>query len=385
MDQNSTLETAGKRAANRLFYLDHLRASLTALVICHHCNSAYGSIGGWFYVVKERGGFLSETFATMFAGITQAFFMSSFFLLSAYFTPGACDHKGPWAYMKRRLMRLGIPILAYYFILSVLLRMLVGLFQGQFSPATFSLSDYVPSAFHLGPLWFAWALLLFEGAYLLWRWGARRWGLQPRARALPTDAQILAFILGIGLFTFVFRQWWPLGRDFLGLNMGFCPLYVCMFVFGVLSFRSGWFEALSVDQANRWFYAALAAIALMPLLLVLNTWMGYSAYQYWSGPTWQCYVYAAWEPWLCVGINMKLIVFYRERLNVENELGQRMARSAFTAYIIHTFIVSIFTYLFTFFSLGRVPEILLMWPFAVVSCFLVADRIRRIPLLRSIL
>jgi glucan biosynthesis protein C len=34
-------------AAGRLYYLDNLRVSLTALVIAHHVGQAYGPTGGW--------------------------------------------------------------------------------------------------------------------------------------------------------------------------------------------------------------------------------------------------------------------------------------------------------------------------------------------------
>lgn len=116
---------------NRLAYLDNLRASLVALVICHHANAAYGSPGGWYYIVHESGGLVTEILTTMFAGITQAFFMSSFFLISAYFTPPAYDYKGPWRFTWRRLIRLGIPLLAYYYVLSVLMDFFVSRFRGR--------------------------------------------------------------------------------------------------------------------------------------------------------------------------------------------------------------------------------------------------------------
>jgi len=66
--------------------LDNLRTSLTVLVMCRHVNAAYGSSGGWEHIVHEPGGVITEILTTMVAGGTQAFFMSSFFLITAFFT-----------------------------------------------------------------------------------------------------------------------------------------------------------------------------------------------------------------------------------------------------------------------------------------------------------
>lgn len=371
---------------DRLAYLDNLRASLTALVICHHCNAAYGSIGGWSYVVRESGGPHSELLATLFAGVTQAFFMSSFFLLSAYFTAPAYDHKGAVGFARRRLVRLGIPIVFYYYVLSLLLNYMVMWFEGHQEQGLIEFfSTYFLRRGSPGPLWFAMTLLFFEGFYIVFRQVSDRVGRIPRSYALPNDRQILGFILGIGVFTFVFRQWWPLTVHFFHMRLAFFPLYVCMFTLGVIAYRSGWFEQFDARQANRWFRVSLWAIAIAPVVIIFNAWLGYDAYKFWSGFNWQCCTYAVWEAFLCVGINLKLVVWYRDRLNRSTPFTRRMARSAYTAYILHAFFICAWTYVFTFFSLGRIPEILLMWPVAVASCFLFSDAVRRIPLLKQVL
>ncbi len=370
----------------RYAYLDNLRASLTALVICHHANAAYGSPGGWYYIVHERGGVLTEILTTMFAGVTQAFFMSSFFLISAFFTAPGYDRKGPWRYTKRRALRLGVPFLVYFYVLSVVLSYIIHCFEGHSDLGFFA---YFASRFlrhtEPGPLWFAFALMVFESVYIAYRLIADRLGRAKRSYPLPTDRQVLLFLIAIGVFTFLFRQWQPLTVSFFHMRLAFFPMYVCMFVFGLMAYRSGWFKDLSAQQANRWFRVSLVAIAIAPLVMILNAALGYDAYKFWEGFTWQCYAYAAWEPFLCIGINMKLIVLYRERFDWSNAFTQRMAKSAFTAYIFHAFFIVVATYLFTFFSIGRVPEILLMWPITVIPCFLFADAFRRLPLARKIL
>lgn len=370
----------------RFSYLDNLRASLVALVICHHANAAYGSPGGWYYIVHESGGAVTEVLTTMFAAVTQAFFMSSFFMISAYFTVPAYDRKGGWGFVRRRLVRLGIPLLVYYYVLSLLLHYMIRCFKGNADEGLFAFfSEHFLRYAEPGPLWFTFTLLIFEGFYIAFRQIATRLRQAPRTYPLPDDRQTLLFIVGIGLFTFLLRQWQPLTAFVFHLRLAFFPLYVCMFVFGLIAYRSDWFRLLTTKQANRWFRVSLVAIAIAPVFMILNAALGYDAYKFWGGFNWQCYAYAAWEPFLCVGINMKLIVLYRERFDFSTAFTRSMAKSSYTAYIFHAFFVVIATYLFTFFSLGRIPEIVLMWPVAVTSCFLFADMVRRLPLLRKVL
>ncbi len=391
-DQSVGHPAIGKVAAtapvqrDRLTYLDNLRTSLTVLVICHHVNAAYGSPGGWMYIVHEPGGVITEILTTMFAGVTQAFFMSSFFLIAAFFTAPSYDLKGPWPFMRRRLARLGIPLIFYYYVLSLVLLFMVRCFQGRIEEGfiEFFAANFLRRT-SPGPLWFTFSLLVFESIYLIFRLTTQFFGRTPRRYPLPSDRQVLLFIIGIGVFTFLFRQWQPLTHGVYHLRLGYFPLYVCAFMFGVMARRSDWFANLSVAQANRWFYVSLAAIALMPVVMALNEMQGGDPYTFWGGLTWQCYAYAAWEPILFVGINMKLIVLFRDRFNASTPFTRRMAKSSYTAYILHAFFIAAPTYLFTFFSLGRIPEIILMWPVAVIPCFLFADAIRRLPLLKRIL
>lgn len=104
---------------NRIYYLDHLRVFLTVLVLFHHAALPYTNIEGVWYVT-DIGDIQSTTthFLTFFIAINQAFFMGLFFFLSGYFTPLSYNRKTTSQFMKDRLLRLGIPILAYLLIIS---------------------------------------------------------------------------------------------------------------------------------------------------------------------------------------------------------------------------------------------------------------------------
>jgi len=371
---------------SRLAYLDNLRTFLTALVICHHSAISQGASGGWYYVVPPPEGSLAPILLTIFAAINQAFFMSLFFAVSAFFTPRSYDKKGPASYMKDRLARLGIPLVAYFFVLNPSVVYLVYRFAGR------TQDGYLDFMLHsgiyktgTGPLWFVMTLLIFAALYAALRITASGSEMAARARSLPTNRQVLGFVIGVGLFTFLVRLWFPAGWAIIGMQLGYYPLYVCMYVFGVWASRHSWFDDLQPKQANLWFYVSLGLIALLPVLMVLGGALKGGTQIFMGGASWQAYAYAAWEPVLCVGISMKLLVLFRARCNRENGATRRMARSAYTAYILHPFFVVCGTYLVTHLPVDPLVRFVALCPLAVGTCFLVSNAVRQAPLLRRIL
>ena len=89
------------------------------LVVLHHLIITYGAPGDWYYNENDGNGFYMIPFA-MFVSTNQAFFMGMFFLISAYFVPRSYNRKGIRVFLKDRLLRLGIPVAIYFFIISPL-------------------------------------------------------------------------------------------------------------------------------------------------------------------------------------------------------------------------------------------------------------------------
>src|SRR5580692_5537299 len=117
--------------AQREFYIDRLRVVLTVLVILHHTAITYGAVGDWFWREVEFSPTLSGILLVLFCTTNQAYFMGFFFLLAGYFTPASLDRKGYGQFILDRFIRLGIPILAFGFILGPLTAALVTSAQGD--------------------------------------------------------------------------------------------------------------------------------------------------------------------------------------------------------------------------------------------------------------
>ena len=378
--------SARNRGKRRLFYLDNLRTFLTMLVISHHIADTYSNTGGWYYMEAQPQDSISTLLIVMFQAINQSFFMGLFFMVSAYFAPLSFEKKGAAPFLKDRLLRLGVPLLIYFFALHPSLEYIVQRFTDATQTGYFNfMVTNITRKPGTGPLWFIMTLLIFEAAYIVIRVVTPKSEGEKRARPLPTDIQIAGFILCIGLLTFLVRIWFPVSRRIFDLPLAYFPLYISMYTLGVWANRFSWFDDLRHSQANRWFGVSLVVIALIPVIVALGGVLTNGTEAFEGGIYWQAYVYAALEPVLCVGISLKLLTMFMERFDTENRLSQRMARSSYAAYITHPYFVVCATLLLAGVALDPIIKFLVLCPLAVSSCFLVSDVVRRAPLLRRVL
>src|SRR5690348_10114210 len=100
----------------RLNFLDNLKIALTMLVVAHHAGQPYGGSNGWWFMNSKQTTHLGHFFA-----VNAGFFMSLFFLISAYFLPASLEKKGGARFLKDRLKRLGIPLLVGFLIIIPIL------------------------------------------------------------------------------------------------------------------------------------------------------------------------------------------------------------------------------------------------------------------------
>src|SRR5512136_2015480 len=112
---------AEARAAvgSRLLFVDNIRVFLTILVILHHLMITYSGTGRWYYNEGGADAFTGSV-GGWFCSINQAYFMGLFLLISAYFVPGPYDRKGAGRFLKDRLIRLGIPLAVYSWVINPL-------------------------------------------------------------------------------------------------------------------------------------------------------------------------------------------------------------------------------------------------------------------------
>ncbi len=387
----ATTATAQVKAAGRLLFVDNLRVFLTILVILHHLMIIYTGAGSFLYT-EGRQDTISAVLGAWFCAANQAYFMGFFLLISAYFVPGSYDRKGAGHFLKDRLIRLGIPLLIYSWIISPLTWMVITyVTQGQLLP----LGDYFPGAkfesiIGAGPLWFVEALLIFTVVYVAWRKYFRPNAPVPPVRLnsrFPSSKAIVLFAVLMALATFTIRVWLPVDWkiSLLNLQIPFFVQYIALFVVGLIAYRRNWLVNLSDSTGKRWLVVAIILVLLFVPMALAGGALETGTEPFKGGWHWQSLAYAVWESFVCVGMCIGLTYLFRRYANRQGWLAKFLSPNAYTAYIIHAPIIT-----FTALALRNV-EVYPLLKFGLAAlialplCFVLSSLIRKLPYAERVL
>lgn len=153
----------------RWAWMDNLRVAVIAGVIVEHVATAYVLDIDWYYEERSAG---AVTEAIVGAAILPAalFAMAVLFLVAGLLSARSLARKGPWPFVRDRLLRLGALLIAFALVIGPLTSLL-----GQWAEGASSADDVgsfliakVQDA-DTGPMWFVTALLVFSIAYGAWR------------------------------------------------------------------------------------------------------------------------------------------------------------------------------------------------------------------------
>ncbi len=256
---------ASGKVANRLFFVDHLRAALIILVVLHHL----AFISPFYFEEPAYQGILAFLLL-VFLLVNQAYFMGFFFLISGYFTPGSFDRKGSASYLKGRLLRLGIPTLTYMFILNPIA--FIGVYQmpANLTGITTPFNWQHPKLVGIGPMWFAIMLLVFDFSYVAWRMATKnRVAHSTTNPVIPNYRTIAVFILVLALVSYLLRIVMPLGTYVFSFpTLAYLPQYTSFFIIGIIASQRNWLRTIPNSMGKWGFRVALVTtLILFPLAL----------------------------------------------------------------------------------------------------------------------
>jgi len=311
----------------RIYYLDNLRVALTALVVLHHTAVQYSPIALWYYSEPARGS--SGTLLDLFIALNQSYFMGFFFLVSGYFVPGAYDRKGHTKFVRDRLLRLGVPFLAFTVVLRAIL--IVPAASGSGVPYW---ECYIGS-WDPGPTWFLEVLLVFTLCYAFVRRFTDERAPQEQGEAATGQRlpwwSVALFIVALGATLFVWQLAVPTGTyvPILGLpTPSYLPQYAGLFCVGVLAYRRGWFAALSRRAGVGWGLVGVSTGAVLLPLTLATTGLA------------QQLVRAGFESLFAVSAMIGLLVLFRGLVNRQGARASALARNAFAVYLLHPLVIT---------------------------------------------
>jgi glucans biosynthesis protein C len=318
----------------RMAYLDNLKILLVVGVIAMHTAITYGFDGSWYLESYDVMNGVVVDVLTVVLGTGWLFGLGLFFLIAGRLSAPSLERKGARRFAADRLVRLGIPVVAYTLLISPVLEYV----EYRKGGGTDALLPYVREqvwSLAPGPTWFLEALLAFSLAYAAWR--ALRRDAKPPSREPLTGRQVAAVALAIAITSFTAHLAFPIGSEQFHLQLGMFPQYVILFSVGAAAGRRGWLETLSPRLVRRCGIAgALAAPALLGALVAGGFFDGDAAEDRFAGGWhWEAAAFPLAEGVLATCVSLWAIGFFRRRFNHLNRPARLMAPHAYGAYFLH--------------------------------------------------
>jgi Acyltransferase family len=325
--------------AQRLAHIDNLRTALVAWIIGGHALLGYAAIGGWPYDEVNEATLdpRSELVLAALLGPSALFVIGTFFFLAGLVAEPAIARKSPARFAGDRLLRLGVPFLAFAGLLWPLSMWAAYRAAGYHVSYWWAFTHRQPFL-DSGPLWFVEVLLYISLGYAAWRWAAGRLLGRPDPRpALLGGAHLAALAVATAAASFGVRLWFPArSTQILDLHLWQWPQCVAMFGLGVVAGRHGWRVRIPERLSRGCGYAVAVTLAAVPVMAV---GLGVSnvaedATPFLGGWHWQALLLASVEASLVVAGSVWMVGFAQRRWASSGRLPARYGRSSYAAFVL---------------------------------------------------
>jgi glucans biosynthesis protein C len=370
------------KQTRRIYFIDNLRIFLTFLVVAHHWAIANGGPGDWYYAENNLSDF-GSLLLSVFVATNQAFFMGFFFFISAFFVPVSFDKKGTRIFLKERLVRLGIPLVVYSFVISPVSMFLVRRFSQDYAGNFIHFILNENGIFSVGPLWFIALLLIFSFAY-----SVVRSVFAKKSLTFPFNkAYGVLLLVALVLITFLIRIFSPVGSwvPVLGLQPAHLAQYVLYFALGIAAYRQNIIEKLTLKSSKRWLALAQFLILVVFPALFLLTGETVNIDLFMGGKTYQSFLYVLWEQSVAVSMIIGLLGFFKHFYNRQSNLQKDLSQNSYAIYILHGLVLVPISLLLLSFSVNSMDKFLLLLLPAFVFCYLLAKFVRMSSIIRRVL
>jgi glucans biosynthesis protein C len=322
-----------EHAPHRQAWVDNLRVAIIIGVIGSHVSLIYALDVGWYYEERTASEVAEAALAGLFApGLL--FGMGLLFFVAGMFTPRAFDRKGSRRFIVDRMWRLGLPVVAYLFIVNPVMNFFgdraMGIEEG--------IADYLRNTYwddvEFGVAWFIAALLLFSFVYASWRgrYPARAENVGPLRRIDLIRAAVVIAVASFGV-----RLVWPFldTGEVLGLNLWEYPQMLVLFALGALAAERGWLaDGLSAKLRRSCGWAAVLGVVLAALVGVFVT-VSEDPGRFLGGFIIEATLIPVIEATIAVGVSLWAVDWFRRRRNRAGPLVRSAGVASFAAYLVH--------------------------------------------------
>ncbi|MGH3464990.1 MAG: acyltransferase family protein [Kribbellaceae bacterium] len=318
----------------RQAYLDNLKVVLIAAIIAIHAVVGYSELGWWSYAdVREVTlSPVTDTVLLVAVGPFGLFIIALLFLVAGLLTVPSLERKGTRAFVRDRLLRLGVPLAVFILVLQPTLM------YALYHPLGAAPGSYwfeflgVERQLDTGPLWFVGVLLIFSLVHAGW---AKVRPHQPRPVRI-TAPRLLLLAVAVAAVTFPIRLVYPLGSEsgFADLNLWEWPACMVLFGLGITASKQGWLTAVPDRVRRQSRVATLTAAGAFMVFAVSGAVLGVDAEHVWGGWHWPAAAFVAMESVLTVFGPVWLLGAAQRHLDRRVRWGAVTGRSAYGAFVL---------------------------------------------------
>ncbi|MBO1909210.1 acyltransferase family protein [Microvirga sp. 3-52] len=314
-------------ASTRLHYLDWLKSLLMLLGVPYHAALLYADGTNWFIYSEAKSSVL-----TIVAALIHSFRMPAFFMISGMMSSMLLAKRGPAAWAKDRVNRIGVPLLVATLLISplVVLSHRIFLRGGHWQPEIITEIGPIlmqPGQHWVGHLWFLYVLLIYSSGLIGYHY------MPPAVKSAVQNFSNICFanpymlLASVIIYEFVVRTVTFLverstGFDFrlFGL-LNTEALLVNLPFFALGAYISG------KEFAHPFGGATWKIIAIMAALV--------GAYSF-NEPDFESkLLWYMSSSVLSIIFSMMLINIFKRKLNIRSDTIQALSKSSYTIYLFH--------------------------------------------------
>lgn len=280
--------------------------------------------------------------------IQSSYIMHILFFISGYLLYGSINRSGVREFIKRKFIRLGIPILA-------------------FSPISFFYSEPIGALY----FWYTETLLIFSVAYAIF------WKFFPYTDNENKSTLNLFYIvicaISLGIICSYIRHTYPFGRwihwTILSIEPAHIFQYILMIIMGIVFQRNNWLSEMK--REIKWIIIIIGGIAML----------GVARLPLQPTKMWFCIV----ESFCVIFFSLGTILCCRTHFHLSGRVKDWLSDNSYGAYVLHGICLLSVNYILELYNFNTYLHVSLLILPALVFSFSLSHFLRKISCVRKVL
>jgi glucans biosynthesis protein C len=351
-------------------WADNVRVAAIAGVIIAHTATAYLVDIPWYYDDERNAEGVWAVVVGAPTFTVGAFGLGPLFLIAGWFAASSLARRGPAAFARARLLRLGVPVAVFVLLIQPLTDWI-----GNLRDERASFSHYLATT-EVGVMWFAVALLAFDLAYA----GLRRLRPGKGTRVTGGLGTVVLAAATIAITSFAVWQVWPLDAEVvLSLRFGGWPQGAVLYALGVSAGESGWLRTMPPARLRRLGWTAVAAVAALGALFGAEVAWGDVAVLLGATDATPTIAFATLDGVLAVTWTLWGVAWLRHRWTSGGPLLRAAGRASYATYVMHPLILTTMMVGFGVVALPAAVKFVVVSAVGVPVCYIAGYALARAP------